>query len=94
MKHSFGGKKIFNRDIWFLVHQTHTILALLCTLTGFIVIAIEKGVLEYSQDYLTYISPHPIIGFVVLVLTLLQPTFALFRPGSRSPMYVNQTIMP
>ena len=87
MKHSFGGRKIMNRDVWFFVHQTHTILCVLCTLAAFIVISVEKGVLEYSPSYIANINPHPAIGFTVLLLSFLQPTMALFRPGAKNERY-------
>ena len=83
MKHSFNGRKILNRDVWFFIHQTHTIVCVLCTLAAFIVISVEKGVLEYSPSYIGNINPHPAIGFTVLLLSFLQPTMALFRPGAK-----------
>ena len=76
-----------NRDVWFFVHQTHTILCVLCTLAAFIVISVEKGVLEYSPSYIANINPHPAIGFTVLLLSFLQPTMALFRPGAKNERY-------
>ncbi len=84
MKSSCGGKKICNRDVWFLVHQTHMLLAVLCTLAGFIVVAYEVGFLPYSTEMITDVSAHPAIGFAVLLLTLLQPMLALFRPTAKS----------
>ena len=66
------------------MHQTHAILSVLCTLAAFIVISVEKGVLEYTPSYLADINPHPAIGFTVLLLSFLQPTMALFRPGAKS----------
>ena len=76
-----------SRDVWFFIHQTHTIVCVLCTLAAFIVISVEKGVLEYSPSYIANINPHPAIGFTVLLLSFLQPTMALFRPGAKDDRY-------
>ncbi|XP_044531820.1 putative ferric-chelate reductase 1 isoform X2 [Gracilinanus agilis] len=67
-------KQVLGKDLWFQAHRSLMTLTVVCVMIAFILPFIHvKG---WSGNW-----PHPILGCVVMVLALLQPVIALFRPS-------------
>ncbi|CAL1531835.1 unnamed protein product [Lymnaea stagnalis] len=70
-----------SQKVWFQVHRITMVLVLLVTAAGFIIIFVnEKGEWSVIEDEDKYLSGHPIMGVIVMILTILNPIMALFRP--------------
>ena len=83
MKETWRSKTVLGAAVWFRIHQVMMTLTFLLTLIGFIVISSEKGFLAYTPEFIAE-NPHPVIGFVVLILALIQPIMAAMRPAPDS----------
>ena len=71
--------KIFGCDAWFQFHRLIMDLAVLMTIIAIIMIFVDKeGWSESAGD-------HAIFGIIVLVLAIIQPTIAFFRPHPNTP---------
>ncbi|CAC5379665.1 unnamed protein product [Mytilus coruscus] len=69
------------QKIWFQIHRTCMVLAVLLTIGGFILILVHtKGYRELTEiGDKSYVNYHPILGIVVFSLALLNPIIAMFR---------------
>lgn len=66
------GKKMFGKDIWFIIHQVSMSLTWILTITAVIIIWIDVG--EWNT------SPHSVLGIIATSLCFIQPLTAFFRP--------------
>ena len=66
-------------DRWFQAHRLLMVTTVLCSIVGVVLILIEGGVepLELKQ---LKINAHPVIGLICVLLALIQPIMAAFRP--------------
>ncbi|XP_037537957.1 putative ferric-chelate reductase 1 [Nematolebias whitei] len=71
------GKKLCGKDIWFVVHVTVMILTVVETSIAFI--------LAFSHVQGWAEGAHSVMGCLVMILTLIQPTLALLRCGPQHP---------
>lgn len=70
----WGGMQIFEKDAWFQIHRILMGLAVSITIISIIIIFVDKeGWSESAGD-------HAVFGIIVLVLAVIQPTVAFFRP--------------
>ncbi|XP_071126303.1 putative ferric-chelate reductase 1 [Mytilus edulis] len=73
----------FNQKIWFQIHRTLMVTAMILTVIAFITIFVEVG--GYSEVYARpgkeYLPAHPVLGIIVTILCILNPIMSLFRPG-------------
>ncbi|XP_068726811.1 ferric-chelate reductase 1-like [Montipora capricornis] len=74
MKPVWGEKEICSKRIWFVVHITIMLLTALLTIFGTSLAFLYVG--SWSEDA----GAHPFIGVIVLVIAVLQPLIAFFRP--------------
>ncbi|KAL8598989.1 hypothetical protein ACOMHN_006798 [Nucella lapillus] len=83
-KNTWCGEKV-----WFQIHRTCMVTALLATVAAFIIIFVEVG--GYSEiSGEGYKKAHPILGIIVTALTIINPVMAMFRPHpgeSRRPIF-------
>uniref|UniRef100_UPI00398EF1E2 putative ferric-chelate reductase 1 isoform X2 n=1 Tax=Pristiophorus japonicus TaxID=55135 RepID=UPI00398EF1E2 len=70
-----GTKKILGKNIWFQLHLSLMLLTVAITIIGFVLIFVHVKGWSYSA------GNHPLLGCIVLGLTLIQPTVAIFRPA-------------
>ena len=77
-KQTWRSSTIMDKDIWFRLHQFFMGCAVLSTLTGIIVIFIDRGFSPLSLDSVK-INPHPALGFTAFILAMIQPIMAAFR---------------
>ncbi len=75
--------QVCGKDWWFQAHRGLMSLALVLTVVAFVVIASDKGFLDYSSDFIRD-NPHPVVGMVTVLGVIVQPIMALFRchPGT------------
>ena len=83
MKETFRGRKIAGKDVWFPIHQLCMGSTVLLTVLGFILVSAEQGFLPYTPEQVKK-NAHPVLGFVTMLLALIQPFMAAFRchPGT------------
>lgn len=71
-----------NVKIWFAWHRGLNIVTVLLTSAAFVLIFVFAGI---SHIWQSSFNIHPILGTVTVILMLLQPIGALFRPNPGSP---------
>ncbi|CAB3984117.1 Hypothetical predicted protein [Paramuricea clavata] len=73
------GWKICGNDAWFQFHRLIMGLAVVMTIIAIIIIFVDKeGWSKGAGDHATF-------GIIVLVLAIIQPTIAFFRPHPNEP---------
>ncbi|XP_057178361.1 putative ferric-chelate reductase 1 isoform X2 [Triplophysa rosa] len=65
------GKGCCGKDVWFLAHVTLMSLSIIATAIAFIL------VFSYARDWTG--GAHPVLGCLVMILTLIQPVVAALR---------------
>ncbi|CAG5118787.1 unnamed protein product [Candidula unifasciata] len=83
----FNNCKPFGIHVWFHIHRFCMVITALLTILGCVIIVIEsKG---YSVIPETpgkaYRVLHPPLGLILVIVTLVNPLIALFRPDPKSP---------
>ncbi|KAM4719862.1 putative ferric-chelate reductase 1 isoform 2-T2 [Anableps anableps] len=71
------GRKLFGRELWFLVHVSVMSITVATTIIAFI--------LAFSFVSGWAAGAHSVLGCLVLILALIQPTLALMRCGPQHP---------
>ncbi|XP_050400195.2 putative ferric-chelate reductase 1 isoform X2 [Patella vulgata] len=81
---SFLGQKI-----WFQIHRTCMIVALVATCIAFIIIFAD--VQDWTTSPVTVQNAHPYLGVIVTFLCIVNPIMAIFRPhpGTDNRVYFN-----
>merc|ERR1719369_154587 len=78
-KQTWKGKQIFGADRWFQAHRLFMVSAVILTVAAVVVIVIEVGVTPLNIEHLST-NAHPIIGLICVILAIIQPIMAAFRP--------------
>uniref|UniRef100_A0A3Q4GBL2 Uncharacterized protein n=1 Tax=Neolamprologus brichardi TaxID=32507 RepID=A0A3Q4GBL2_NEOBR len=73
LKKMAKGKKMCDKDLWFVVHVGVMCLTVAATITAFILVFV------HTQDWSG--GAHPVLGCLVMILSLIQPIGALLRCG-------------
>jgi len=76
-KQTWKGKKICGLDRWFQVHRFLMVLVVALSVAATIFILYETGIDPLRR---IEINAHPVIGLVCVILALIQPIMAAFRP--------------
>jgi len=67
------------KDLWFVFHRLLMSLTVLLTIAAVILILVEVQVAPLALESLK-LNPHPVIGLICVILTIIQPIMAAFRP--------------
>ncbi|XP_059176713.1 putative ferric-chelate reductase 1 [Physella acuta] len=81
---------ILSLKVWFQIHRLCMVLVFCLTAIGFIIIFVEEKEWSKVENEAEYLSGHPIIGVIVMILTVLNPVMSLFRcdPGTpKRPLF-------
>uniref|UniRef100_A0A3Q0RBW1 Uncharacterized protein n=1 Tax=Amphilophus citrinellus TaxID=61819 RepID=A0A3Q0RBW1_AMPCI len=73
LKKMAKGEKLCNKDVWFMVHVGAMIVTVVATSIAFIL------VFSYAQDWAG--GAHPVLGCLVMILSLIQPIGAMLHCG-------------
>ncbi|KAL6488255.1 hypothetical protein MHYP_G00019960 [Metynnis hypsauchen] len=73
LKKAAKGTKFCGKDFWFGAHVFLMILSVAATIIAFILI------FSYAKDWSG--GAHPVLGVIVMILSLVQPIAAMFRCG-------------
>ncbi|XP_069581805.1 putative ferric-chelate reductase 1 [Brachyistius frenatus] len=73
-----GGQQLFSRDGWFVVHVAVMSVTVAATFIA--------SILSFSHVQGWSEGAHPVLGCLVLVLSVLQPVLALLRCGPQHPL--------
>ncbi|KAK3085273.1 hypothetical protein FSP39_000936 [Pinctada imbricata] len=75
-------RKLLKEKVWFQFHRGLMVLALVCVITGFVLIFVhaEGWTNIEGPDVSNFQKAHPYLGVIVTALTLINPIMALFRP--------------
>lgn len=82
--------ELFGKRIWFHIHRTLMVLVVVLTAIGFVVIFVHVGGYVKAADGNMTSRAHPVLGIIVMVLTILNPIIAVFRPlpnSHRRPIF-------
>ncbi|CAG5115923.1 unnamed protein product, partial [Candidula unifasciata] len=73
-----------SEKVWFQLHRICMILVFCATTAGFVMIFVAID--GYSKEEgMSFLVGHPIIGIIVMILTVINPVMALFRPHPGTP---------
>ncbi|XP_059176710.1 putative ferric-chelate reductase 1 [Physella acuta] len=81
---------ILSLKVWFQIHRLCMVLVFSLTAIAFIIIFVEEKEWSNVENEAEYISGHPIIGVIVMILTVINPVMSLFRcdPGTpKRPLF-------
>ncbi|KAE8610491.1 hypothetical protein XENTR_v10012147 [Xenopus tropicalis] len=70
---------LFGEKIWFQIHRCLMITTVILTAIAFVLPFIYRGYFSKRAGY------HPHLGVTVMILTVLQPVLAVFRPPPQTP---------
>ncbi|KAM4722878.1 putative ferric-chelate reductase 1 [Rhinophrynus dorsalis] len=73
-----GKQLVLGKAIWFQAHVIFMVLTVCATITAFVLAFVQAQGWNYGT------STHSIIGTIVMILALIQPFVALFRPSPQS----------
>ncbi|XP_051796391.1 putative ferric-chelate reductase 1 [Acanthochromis polyacanthus] len=73
-------QKLCGKDVWFVVHVVLMGVTVAATITAFI--------LSFSYVKAWSGGVHPVLGCIVLILSVLQPILALLRCGPQHPLRI------
>ncbi|XP_064416172.1 putative ferric-chelate reductase 1 [Latimeria chalumnae] len=76
--------KVWGKDIWFQAHWFMMALTVAATITAFVLAFVSRKGWSYSGYVLQGTGAHPVLGCIVMVLSLTQPLVAVFRPAPQS----------
>ncbi|KFM66711.1 putative ferric-chelate reductase 1-like protein, partial [Stegodyphus mimosarum] len=79
-KSAFENRTLCGVKIWFALHRSFMIVALIFVVIAFIVIFVYKGGWNYETR-----NPHAVLGCIATALGLFQPIMAAFRPAPDHP---------
>lgn len=65
---------------WFKIHKVVQPIGLLFALTAWVIALVNFSVLDSKPDGSTLHFPHAVLGMITMVIGLLQPLNAIFRP--------------
>ncbi|KAL5007508.1 hypothetical protein ScPMuIL_016314 [Solemya velum] len=83
-KNAWSTKTLLGQKVWFQLHRLCMVMTFLCTAMGFTLIFVEVG--EYSTiGGSCFQKSHPVLGIIVMTLTVINPTMAVFRPHPGEP---------
>ncbi|XP_053350486.1 putative ferric-chelate reductase 1 [Clarias gariepinus] len=71
LKRAAPGQRLCGKDFWFVAHVLLMLLSVVATIIAFILI------FSYAQDWSG--GAHPVLGCLVMILSLTQPIGAMFR---------------
>ncbi|KAK3593609.1 hypothetical protein CHS0354_018708, partial [Potamilus streckersoni] len=76
--------KLCGEKVWFQLHRACMVLVLLLVAVSFIIIFIHvRGYREIGNT--KFKMAHPILGIIIMALTIINPIMALFRPQPGAP---------
>ena len=78
-KKTWRGSQVMGKDVWFVLHRLLMSLVVILSIAAVILILVEVQVDPLDMEALK-INPHPVIGLICLILTVIQPIMAMFRP--------------
>ncbi|XP_050401798.1 putative ferric-chelate reductase 1 [Patella vulgata] len=88
-KQVWPNSSFLGQNIWFQIHRTCMIVALVATCIAFIIIFAD--VQDWTESPVRIENAHPYIGVLVTFLCIVNPIMAIFRPhpGSDNRVYFN-----
>ena len=66
-------------DRWFQAHRLFMVTAVILSIVAVVLIVVEVGVSPLGLEHLER-NAHPVIGLICVLLALVQPIMAAFRP--------------
>ena len=86
-KKTWRGTQILGKDLWFQFHRLLMILTVLLSMAAVVLVLLKVDIQPLALSSLKT-NAHPIIGLCCVILAILQPIMAAFRPhpgaGGRS----------
>ncbi|KAL3841488.1 hypothetical protein ACJMK2_019626 [Sinanodonta woodiana] len=77
--------RIFGEKVWFQIHRACMVLVLFLVAASFIIIFIEADGYSETALWTNLQKAHPILGIIIMALTVINPVMALFRPHPDEP---------
>ena len=83
-KHTWPGTQLGGKDLWFVFHRLLMVVTVLLSLTAVVLVLVEVDVQPLALSSLKN-NPHPVIGLICVILAVLNPIMAVFRPHPGAP---------
>ena len=83
-KKTWRGKQLLGKDLWFQFHRVLMILTVLLSIAAVVLVLVEVDIQPLAISSLKN-NAHPIIGLCCVVLAIIQPIMAAFRPHPGAP---------
>ncbi|KAL3841487.1 hypothetical protein ACJMK2_019625, partial [Sinanodonta woodiana] len=77
--------KLFGEKVWFQIHRACMVVLLVLVIASFIIIFVKAGGYSETGGWTNFQKAHPILGIIVMVLTIINPVMAIFRPRPDAP---------
>merc|ERR1719369_1283463 len=78
-KQTWKGKQILGKDRWFQAHRGLMTTTVILSLVAVVFILVEVDVKPLNAQNLAD-NAHPVIGLICVLLAIIQPIMAVFRP--------------
>jgi len=83
-KNTWRGKQLGGKDLWFVFHRTLMVLTVLLSITAVVLVMVEVDIQPLALSNLKN-NAHPVIGLTCVLLAILNPIMAVFRPHPGAP---------
>ena len=83
-KKTWRGTQILGKDLWFQFHRLLMILTVLLSMAAVVLVLMKVDIQPLALSSLKT-NAHPIIGLCCVVLAIIQPIMAAFRPHPGAP---------
>ncbi|KAK3592565.1 hypothetical protein CHS0354_000894 [Potamilus streckersoni] len=77
--------RIFGEKVWFQIHRACMVLVLFLVSASFVIIFIESDGYSETALWTDFQKAHPVLGIIIMALTVINPVMALFRPHPDAP---------
>jgi len=78
-KQTWSGRKVIGEAAWFQAHRTLMVLTVLFSIIGLVFLIAAAGFSPLALDQVKR-NAHPATGLVTILLAVIQPIMAFFRP--------------
>ena len=73
-------EKLLGEKVWFTIHRSIMVFAVLFCIAGFSIIFVDRGTFKEVKSDSDFKKAHPFLGLIIMCLAVIQPVMAVFRP--------------
>lgn len=73
-------EKLLGEKVWFTIHRSIMVFAVLFCIAGFTIIFVDRGTFKEVESDSDVKKAHPFLGLIIMCLAVIQPVMAVLRP--------------